>query len=80
MHYGHNIRKYNQILKIDLKIFRVIDHYNLSLFNVHNDIMSRNNMHRDSKCILSKQIRSFQILANQGFNLWSFNLKYSTSK
>ena len=52
MHYGHNIRKYDQILKIDLEIFRGIDYYNLSLFNVHIDIMSKNNMHSDSKCIL----------------------------
>ena len=44
MHYGHNIRKYDQILKIDLKIFRVIDNYNISLFNVYHDIMSRINI------------------------------------
>ena len=66
MHYVHNKRKYDQILKIDLEIFTGIDHYHLSFFNFHNDIM-----------YFVKQNRSFQIFANQGFNLGSFNLKYS---
>ena len=48
-------KKYGQILKMDFKIFRGIDHYNLSLFNLHIDLMTRNNMHSDSKyCLLIK--------------------------
>ena len=34
-------QKSDQILRIYFKIFRGIDHYNLSGINVHNDIMSR---------------------------------------
>ena len=40
-------QKSDQILKIDLKIFRGIDHYDLSRYNVHNDIMSTKNVHSD---------------------------------
>ena len=32
VHYGHNIRKYGQILISNFEIFRGIDYYKLSLF------------------------------------------------
>ena len=32
VHYGHDIRKYGQILKNDFEIFIGIDYYKLSLF------------------------------------------------
>ena len=63
VHYGHNKIKYDQIMKIYLEIFRGIDYYNLSLFNVHNDIKSSNNMHSDSKCFF---FQTEQIISDFG--------------
>ena len=61
-------RKSDQILKIDLKIFRGIGHHNLFHFNVHNDIMSRKNVHSDYKFIISNKTDQIRFWKIKGLN------------